>query len=156
MGIVRACVVGAAACFAFVMVAGCSSATEEELDAKKADDANNGANTAEPGEAPPPDSEAALKEGESPEPPAVGRTSSALTWRAGWHYVTWPTAGLRRWNPSSCGGTVQCNLRAGQWVYWHGGPIAGCGGAGNNNTGDVYVHNTPCGFNGWIRQDALN
>jgi hypothetical protein len=70
----------------------------------------------------------------------------------GWHYVTWPTAGLRRWNTSSCGGTVHCTLRAGDWVYVENCTYGGC----DAGPADVYVHNTPCGFGGWVRADALN
>ena len=78
-----------------------------------------------------------------------------LSWYAGWHYVTWGSAGLRPWNPSSCNGTVTCVLHAGDWVYWPGQYISGCGGYGNDNSGDAYIHYSACG-NGWVRIDALN
>ena len=71
----------------------------------------------------------------------------------GWHYVTWPTAGLRRYNPSSCGGTVHCTLYAGDWVYTGSDS---CKGGGCDATADIYAYQTPCGFGGWVRADALN
>jgi hypothetical protein len=70
-----------------------------------------------------------------------------------WLKVRWPSAGVRRWNPSSCCGTVHCSVYAGQWVYWNG-HAGGCSGGPCGNYVDIYV-STPCGFGGWVRGDAV-
>jgi hypothetical protein len=82
---------------------------------------------------------------------AVEQTLSGAC--TGWHKVVWPTAGLRRWNASTCGGTVHCTLYAGDMVYTGD---ASCSVGGCDAVSDIYVHNTRCGFGGWVRIDALN
>src|SRR5262249_51142714 len=95
-------------------------------------------------------------EGSDTQPEQTSVTSDALTGGPGWHYVAWSQAGIRPWNPQSCGGTIACTVGPGTWVYWAGSGGGCCGtGLPGDCTSDVYVHYTPCG-SGYIRADALH